>query len=442
MLGIKKIFYGLVIVVFSSCGDQYFSIGDDLLDGNTFLTETIDTSTVRTYTYNIDSSRSNNLGRILIGASVDSWFGSTSSRGLFNVVLEDQFYLGEEYYKDLLVFDSCVLELVPDGYYYGDTLTAFQIEVYQLKKQLKAHNDGYLYTSTTGFDATDANKHAYFLGATSFLPKPLSSKETSIRMPDAWGLDLFNKFLAYDEAVSTNNDLSKLLRGFSVQIKDGSTPNCFMGFSESSVLRLYYTDKNETPHTNSYIHLAIGTGSIYYNNIVADREGALAPIGNNSRKGTQSILTSQTAFLQNGTGTAIRVELPYLWDYLQSGDDLTIAEAVLKLKIADNTLSKNKLPSSEVNVYLVDSRNNIVGLTSQNVNVSYNLELDRDNYVEIDIRVFVNSILNRDYNPQDYALLIRASDEIIGSSINHWIIDGSHGGENTSLKLKFFKMNN
>jgi len=428
-------------IILTSCGDQYLTMGTDLINNDDFFAETIDTSTVKLYTYNLDSVVSNNLGRLLVGKSENEWLGVTNSKGLFNVSLDStySYTFASEHYNDLLTFDSCVIALVPDSYYYGDSLSKLNIQIYQLEKQIKASDDGYLYTLTDQFNAGDSYKEDFLLGETSLYPKPMGKEEIFIKMPNYWGLNLFNKFISDADQVSTDDDLAELLKGFSAEIKSNSITDFFIGFSENTALRIYYTDKSKVPYVHNYISLSIGSGSIYYNQIKINRNNAIASSENSTKIGTPSSETSQKAFLQNGSGTTLRVEMPYLWNYLETGEDLTVAEATLMLKLDDNTVSEKTLPSSEVDIYLVDSRNNLISIISQVVEISYNLELDRDNYAKIDVRQFINAILEREYDPQKYALLIRASNSITGVSVNHWIIDATQHKNATKLEIKFLK---
>lgn len=133
---------GLILVsalLFTTCKDDSNSLGLEIQPPNDKLqVVTSDTSTVIAYSQVVDSIKTDETSKSMLGSMVDPVFGQTTAS------FYTQFRLGQTAisFGSLPLPDSLVLKLDYDGFY-GDSAAAMTIRVFELDEQIEVDSAYY-----------------------------------------------------------------------------------------------------------------------------------------------------------------------------------------------------------------------------------------------------------------------------------------------------------
>ena len=191
-------FVFLLPFIWVSCTDENmaFNIGNDEVDVKTRM-GFIDTFTVKSYTVILDSVPTSGLSSpaAVIGRYEDVEFGTVTASSFFRVIPPTS---TKYTIPNNAVFDSVNLFLIYNGgYYYGDTLLPFTINVHRLTEKLKPHDDGYFYNH----DSIGADPEIF--GRATFKPRPNSKDSVWIRLDQTFGSELFD-LMEEDDLIATD----------------------------------------------------------------------------------------------------------------------------------------------------------------------------------------------------------------------------------------------
>ena len=168
-----KLFIGILIffTVIASCSSDEIvnqEIGNDFLDNNVVI-KAIDTLTINTGTFKLDSLNTTNPNRLLLGHIKDEKSGLLiTSQPYFQLsntdVLDNDTALAA---IDNAVFDSIGFVMNYDTYYRGDTLQPQTYNVHFITENVtpKDGYDAFFSSSTLQIDPTS-------IGEVTFTPKP------------------------------------------------------------------------------------------------------------------------------------------------------------------------------------------------------------------------------------------------------------------------------
>lgn len=232
----RYIIIGLIIISSLSCSkeenkDFTFQIGEDFV-GTTTKAYFIDTLTVKATTFQFDSLVVSDANRLLIGAYNDPVFGKISSKSF--VQLRNTVY---EIEVDA-VYDSIALILIPDRYFYNDTIPIQQFKVFNVLDDIEPDEEDYNYYNTANF-----NYDIVPIGIKDFYATPDKSDSLDIKINDDYGLTLFNKLK--DNDINNSDDFLDDYKGVLIAANN-DTNTTVLGFSANSFIRLYYTvDDND-----------------------------------------------------------------------------------------------------------------------------------------------------------------------------------------------------
>ena len=282
---------------FSACqwGDEIVSIVQPNPDD--FAALFSDSSTVRTSTVKIDSFMTGSSNRLFVGRIIDPYLGKMHSNSFFQPTLASAVTL-----PDKAEYDSLILSLAYDRYYFGDTTKAMNLSVHELKEDMLLKNAYY------GDDSTpyDANP----LGKLRFYPKPRTPNNTvKIKLSDVLGKKVFD--LAKSNQLNSNTDWINLLKGLAV-IPGTSDNGAAIGFTSirsnrTSVQLHYHVPQTEGVSKDSTLFQI----TALYNQLGGDRsQTVLSKMPANRRIAYPSSQSDELTFIQAGTGIMTRVDLP------------------------------------------------------------------------------------------------------------------------------------
>ena len=240
----RFLFCGIILLLLvSACKKEQDVIGldlqnDDALLGNTFC----DTITIDAYSLVQDSIVTKNLSNCTFGCLSDPVFGKLTA-GFYT-----QFDLSGSNidFGQSPVLDSAVLTLPYTGYY-GDTMSALSVRVYELSEALTADETYYNY-STTAHSAS----HLNYDGNYSLTPKPTTGLILdSVAAEPQIRIRLNNTFasnrLLNSTALVDNTTFQNDFKGLFITVENNTGSGCLIYSNLLSTLAgitLYYKNSN------------------------------------------------------------------------------------------------------------------------------------------------------------------------------------------------------
>ena len=222
-----------IIIALLSCSeedlnDSNFEAGDTFTDSNIRLVF-IDTLTVATSTMKFDSIITSRSLRMLVGKYTDPVFGTVRCESYMEL-------LPSEYSIDAEAeYDSIVLGLGFDRYFYNDTLQSNTIHVKQLDQRLRPPSgEDFFNTSVVSYKTED-------LGMLTFTPRPLGTDSLTIKLSDDLGMEFFTRL--QNKTINSDDEFREYFKGITVQ-PDEADDGAIIGFSTSSsksYVRLYFS---------------------------------------------------------------------------------------------------------------------------------------------------------------------------------------------------------
>lgn len=352
-------FYLILSVVFLlpflSCSHD--SLYDSFQTGGNFTTSNIhvvqiDTFTTRLSTFKYDSITSTEDNRLLVGRYTDPYFGVIRSTAY------EQFVPSSYYVDNEAVFDSIVLNLKYDGYFYNDTLQTKTINVQQLTKELRCKTTQSDFYNTSAIEASSE-----IIGTKTF--RPYTSKDSiTIRLNNDFGSNLFNKVRR-----GVINDVDQLTDYFKgLKISSGDTEDAsIIGFDASKCyLRFYYSfPGDQTYDSDNHYDFSYYSTTIkkFFNHIEGNRAGtAIASLnGKKDEIVSTASVAGNKAFIQAGTGITTKVRLPSLSNmYMINNNKGEVFSAKLKMKLNNAYYNTRQYLSDSLAVYVVNQNNELI----------------------------------------------------------------------------------
>ena len=396
-------FGGFLSIAVISCSseiynDSEFVAGETFTDSNIRLI-LVDTLTVSTSTMKFDSITTSESTRILTGKYTDSVFGSITASSYMQ-------FLPETYTIDSEAeFDSIVMVLGYDKYYYNDTLQKNTIHIKKINENLKPESDDYFYnTSNIGYDEDD-------LGFLEYYPRPLAGDSITITLVDDFGTDVFSRL--QEKNIVNSDEYRDYFKGIGI-VPDDTVQE--------------YMD----------IQINATTSPIpFFNKITADDPIVPLQTLTNSKVNLESADSNNQSFIESGIGIAMRVQFPHINSLYDIPGNGTILDGVLKIKPVAQSYDDHLKLRDTLAVYVVDQNNN---LTETLTSTSYAI-LNRDNqefndiYYEISLAYYLEELQLKDRDIDDALILLPID---YNSSVDRFIMSGNGNGENeTILELTY-----
>ncbi len=312
---------------FTACTKPDITFGTDYLNNSFTSIVSVDTATPAISTVLVDSFVSSGTGRAVIGQYSDPYFGSVTAQSYFQLTPPA---FSDVYSKSS--YDSLELIIKPNKSYYGDTTRPLLINVYRLAEQIEyAQNRSSLYNVNSFATYPDA------LGSKSMVIRPSVTDTISIRLSDAAGKDLMDKFKNADDVIKTTNVFLTYFKG--LRVSAGSSGYIF-GFSDSIIMRLHYREPGVITQSKS-IDFILSNSSMQFNQITADRSGSALSNLSSSNNQIPSSATNNTSFLQSVSGAVIKVSFPYLRNFLQIPQYVKLVRAQLVITPLRGSFNNN-----------------------------------------------------------------------------------------------------
>lgn len=417
----------------TSCTSEDFVIGRKFLDSSV-RTIMIDTCTVKLSTVSIDSVKTSNKNSVLAGRLVDPNSGTTVCTAFIPFGVPVQPQLPE--YK--MIFDSLQLVMCLGTQWIGDTTRFNYFRIHKLTEPVEPREGGEFYsTNSIPFEAEPLTEF-------SIKKESLRGDSVSIRLPDEFGSDLFEKMKVFDESVFGSQErFSSYLPGFALTAGDDNRNVLSFTVSEDSsmLLKIYY-HYSTWVKTQGIITIKPLPTKCFYG-VVTDRSGTpfedLAAV-----KELPSSQSGNMVLIQALTGSYLKIEIPHLNDLLQLGDFSTVTAGALVIYPVKGSFSKlNPLPTN-LSMYVSDENNVTQGYITTYSGESLqtgNLVTDElfgiDTYYTYDITSFLQGQLGA-FGIYKRNLKLTVPEDKLATSLNTLVAgDMSHPKNKIKLKISY-----
>jgi len=173
------------------------------------------------------------------------------------------------------------------------------------------------------------------LGVSSFRANVRSLDSIAVKLDNSFGKDLYDKIVANDWTVSTNETLLQYLKG--VVVVPDANNTAILGLSDTIHVNINYSylggDGFKKTGKKS---LVTASKALQYNNIVYDRAGTAYAGINETNREISSTATNGKVLLQAGSGLVAKIEIPSLNEFVMEPN-----VAINKIQLIVETTGKN-----------------------------------------------------------------------------------------------------
>lgn len=390
--------YSIVLIIavvstalFTSC--THDGLYDSFETGGNFTQSNVKIVQIDTFAVNMSSFRYDSISstgsRLLVGRYVDPVFGEIKSSAFID------FVPASYYFDSNAVFDSIVLNLPYDGYYYNDTLAQKTINVQQLTKEIRLRNN-----QTDFYNTGNVATASEIIGSKTFYPR-ISKDSLTIKLANSFGQNLFDKI--QHNQINDVDQLTDYFKGLKISAADTEDAS-IIGFERSGAyMRVYYSIPDDVSTESEYQDFTYYSTSDpkAFNKIEGNRSNTLLRnLNGQENEGTSSSLNN-LAFIQSGIGITTRIDFPSIRNIYQvNNNNGQIFKANLKIRLNNAYYSKKLATPDSVAVYVADQNNDLVGplTTSGGDAVMGHIDKsDNENnevYLIIPVDPFLDKILN------------------------------------------------
>jgi hypothetical protein len=327
--------------VFISCKKDDTIIGLDVQPENDLLYGSYDESTKIISQTVFDTallSSLNNLGVYLLGSYQDPIFGRSDADIYTNFILKDNITAVNTGSKPQM--DSVVLSLAYKIDFYGDSTDALKVNVHMLQSSVTLNKDSLYYSNeAVAYEAADITESG---NGYVFNPHPASyvnvggtylKPQVRIRLDKTWFED--NLLLMDNINLASTAAMQQVFKGLYITTNSTSTFSPDYGsilffslYDANTSLTFYY--HNFTEPTQK-IQLTCGGGTAHFNHYEHDYGTANSSLQgqiDNSTATNDTLLGQQNVFIQCMAGLGMKLQMPELSKYCDSGA-IAVAKAEL-----------------------------------------------------------------------------------------------------------------
>ena len=382
--------YVLMLLVFSSCYRETIQFEGDPPDSYTQVVR-IDTVTPQFSTVLIDSFPTGGASAFLVGGYTDPYFGKITTRAFLQINKPE----GEITLAENAVYDSLVLIIKLNKYYYGDSTQPVTIDVHELNETLVLGYNDELYNNSN-FSVKSPT-----LGSKQLRIYPNINDSIIVRLDQAKGLELFGKIKSKaDEMASAENFLG-YFKGIRIAMPDAANGVAYglAGAAGSIKMRLHYHTTIPYPEAQ-FIDFSSLANDLSFKQILVDRNGLLPDPVTAGKHELPSTETNHIGFTQPATGALLKVVFPGLRNILSTDQPVNLLHAELILRPVNQSFSIYTLPPTLLLAQTDESNfiGNLLADSTGQASVSGSPVIDKlygvNNYYRFNITNHVNTLLH------------------------------------------------
>ena len=413
---IKTSFILITIIIALSRCNFPTPLGEEIVEREVLDIIFIDTLGIRLSTVIFDSIVTSNSPRHLVGFHNNPEIGSVTSSAFIQFSIDSLTIPDDD-----ATFQYAELEMYYDGYYHCDTSQLFTLAVHELQEELELNEEDYL-TNISQFKY-DQSGH---IGQESFQPRPITDNEITLRIDDDYAKRIFMATQETDEE-DLLEDFTEMFPGI-VLAPDTAANNLFLGFSPLSKLIIHYRASGEDQE------LVFPLNANRFNQISNKRENTKLATLTTRKEDLTSLKTDNQAYLHNGIGMNIKVEIPFLRELRSVLESNFITEAILILKPVKGTYSNFEPLPDDLVFSEIDKLNRIeLGLLPSGTLILDD-EFKEDTEYRIDITEFIQEKIDQN-SIEEHSILIQGSSETMGISVDQLVVGDRFSEYEASLEL-------
>lgn len=323
----KYLVCAIILAGAAACDKEGFNYSNEVETSGTEYIVT-DTITMNASTVYLDSVPTSNQGVVLVGTTVDPYFGTISSSSYFKL----KAVTTSTNIADEAVYDSLVLMIHPKTTYYGDTTKPQHFVVYKVTDYIEKNFGTSYYYSGMSF-ATDPTP----VGSIQIAHiRPTLDSVYDIKIDDAIGKDLFNRVYNKLPSVTNQDQFTEWFPGLCIKPGANSQVINSLRADDSLSLRLYYHVSGNTYDWKS-VDFPMYDASSQFNHVDFTRPtgSPLAGLTPNSDLSTNKVLAenaNNVTYVQPLTNVVTRIDFPYLKQFNQTAKFWKIMRATLTVK--------------------------------------------------------------------------------------------------------------
>ncbi len=421
----------LYVVLMTACSSDGFIIGEKLLE-TCIRTVIIDTCSIRMSTISIDSVVTSGHKSVLCGNYRDTTSGRTGCIAYVVFTVPGTIDPPDAEIE----FDSVDLAMTLNGTWLGDTTEYHSYNIYPLESVIAMPDDEEFY-STYSVPYTEVP-----LASFSFKPYPLTGDTISVRLPDAFGIDLLEKIMNDDEEILGSQDrFMNYLEGFAITA--GENNNTILGINVSDtsmMIRIHY--HYSTMARNERVITITPLQERCFYGVTSDRNDT--PFENLYGHELLSSMTGNMALVQALTASYVKIDFPYLNNLLELGDFGAVTDAELIIYPVKGTYSEAVPLPSGLSLYISDEDDvtlSAITTYSGDALQTGDLVIDDlfniDTYYSYDITTFLEGQLGAiGINKRNLQLIV--PEDELAVSLNTLVAgDASHGRNRIKLRISY-----
>ncbi|BDD06590.1 DUF4270 family protein [Aureibacter tunicatorum] len=396
--------------------DESFSfVDDDYKDG--WEAVFIDTVTVEVGTVWYDNVSTQGGTNLVLGSVNDNEFGDVKAMSFIQMAAPKNLPTLDEEVD--VVYDSMVMYMKFNGYYYGDTLAPIQFKSNALSSRI--HVDD--------VSSDEKEPRSYFISSDSIpiyedselfnvnvQPRPGRMDTLKIRFNREFEENFFTylksrensqideeKFLQYIHGIRmsahrSNQDQKGVALGFQYGNSSGD-PNAP---SMPSFVKIYYHKRNDFDEVTYSVDFPIGPEDKRFNHYSSNWTDTELDFIKESEKAYPSTTTDNFTYIQDGTGLMLRLDIPHLGNLSQLGNDYMFSNAHLIMEPYVDIYDTEHFVPSTLGLYWSDYSNAIKGEVIDPVTqVPYTAtyfhdKFDGEKMYSFDITPFIDVVLRTD----------------------------------------------
>jgi hypothetical protein len=249
-------------------------------------------------------------------------------------------------------------------------------------------------------------------------------------MPDAFGQNIVS--LAQSSATQVSSTFSFLDYFYGLAIIPNAVDGPVVGYNTTAEVRVYYIDNTVTPGVEKFLSLTLGD-NLKYNKISCNR---LATNLNGLKPGSNysSAKTGHKAYIQSGTGVALRLEIPYLRSILIEHGGLTVVSATLEISPSRDGDGTNVGIPTTLTLQRANYKNEYINSYATSGTLIEDYYLERDTHYSIDVTTFINQQLALEEENQN-ALILTTENTTFRSTVDRLYVDDQFGERPMKLTL-------
>lgn len=360
---VKSLAFLSVMMAFTSlfsCEDQGVLRADSNFSRSSLQTVFSDTFSIVTSTTLFDSIPTSNANTLLIGDYADPLFGRIKASTYFQIGPTSAFLPAAD-----ATYDSIGLVLSYNDYWYGDTTSAVNLNVFELSQPprprqtvpYRGEDRVSLFTVPSGFYNTSQSQFINSVIASKSVRFTPLRDSIYIPLPKSFGKRWFDIAKADTTQFFKDGNLfiTEFFKGLRIEGSSASGAS-IAGFRAGRCkIRLFYKTLIRDVPEQVRFDFRIVNAALQFNNLTADRSGT--PIAALARR--RAIPSSQTnaqTFMQSGIGVGTKIEFPSVKKFFRD-KKIILIDAILEVYAVQNTYVGNYPPPKSLALFKTDNSN-------------------------------------------------------------------------------------